>query len=135
MQALLLPVGEDLYAVPVNDVQEVLVAPVFTPLPTAPAHSRSLINVRGEVVPLLDTATLLGLGTLENVPYAVLVDSGRGIAAFAVSGVPTFVTLTKPSGVSELPGTRGQYQAGGQVVVLLDPEELMHGTWEAPDAR
>ena len=77
MQALLLPVGTDRYAVPVSDVREVLVAPRITALPTAPACFRSLINVRGEVVPLLDTAKLLGIGMLIDVPYAVLVD-GEG---------------------------------------------------------
>lgn len=132
MLALLLPVGLDRYAVPVSEVREVLVAPLVTPLPTAPARSRSLINVRGEIVPLLDTATLLGLGALEEVPYAVLVDGCPGVAAFALSGIPSFIDLEEPPDVSELPGTRGQYHVDGQVVVLLDAHALMQGTQEAP---
>jgi len=133
MQALLLPVGLDRYAVPLSDVREVLVAPRTTPLPTAPACFRSLINVRGEVVPLLDTAVLLGLGTLDEMPYAVLVDSRRGVAGLAVSGQPTFVTLDGPADLSDLPGTKGQYQCGGHVVVLVDPAALIGSAQEASD--
>lgn len=135
MQALLLPIGGEGYAVPIGDVREVLVAPLVTALPTAPKCARSLINVRGEVVPLFDTAMLLGLGTLEEVPYAVLVDSGRGIAAFAASGTPTLLTLTDSPNESELPGTRGRYLIDGRAVVVLDPEALLRATLAAPDAR
>lgn len=135
MQALLLPVGGDSYAVHVGAVREVLVAPRVTPLPTAPLGFRSLINVRGEVVPLLDTAALLGLGILDDAPYVVLVDSSGGVAGLAVSARPTFVTLDGPASQSELPGTTGQYQAGGQVVVLVDPAALIQTAQEARHDR
>lgn len=135
MQALLLPVGADWYAIPVGEVREVLVAPRVTPLPTGPPGFRSLINVRGEVVPLLDTATLLSLGTMETVPYAVLVDSSRGVAGLGASGLPRFVTLAGPAEQSELAGTTGQYQVDDQVVVLLDPEALIRNAQGAPDDR
>ena len=62
MQALLLPVGDDLYALPMDWVREVVAAPTVTRLVTAPSVVLGLFNLRGQIVALLDTAALLGNG-------------------------------------------------------------------------
>ena len=60
-RAILLPVGRDWYALPPVALQEVVAGPVVTEVPMAPPTVRGLFNVRGQIVPLLDTGVLLGL--------------------------------------------------------------------------
>ncbi len=125
LQAVLLPVGADLYAVPVGWVKEVVVAPLLTPLVTAPPLVLGLFNLRGQIVPLLDTAALLGLGTAGPAAFALVLQSPHGLVGLAATAIPKRAVLSSPSGPSELPGTAGNYLLERQVVVMLEPEALL----------
>jgi purine-binding chemotaxis protein CheW len=125
MQVVLLPIGSDLYAVPVEWMREVVTAPPLTALVTGPDVVLGLFNLRGEIVPMLDTAVLLGLPRLDEVAYALVVQSRTGPAALATTAFPRRATLDPPPAPSELPGTAGIYRLGRQVVALLDPAVLV----------
>ena len=58
METVLLPVGDELYAVPMESVREVVADPPITTLATAPPLVFGLFNLRGQIVPLFDTAAL-----------------------------------------------------------------------------
>lgn len=59
-QMVMLGCGEDLFAVPVARVQEILDLCPISPLPHAPAHLLGLIDVRGESIAVADLRLLLG---------------------------------------------------------------------------
>lgn len=59
-QMVMLGCGEDLFAVPVGRVQEILDICPISPLPHAPPHLLGLIDVRGESVAVADLRLLLG---------------------------------------------------------------------------
>jgi purine-binding chemotaxis protein CheW len=127
--AVVLPVGADLYAVPISWVREVVAIPMTTALVTAPPLVLGLVNLRGEIVPLLDTAVLLGLGTLAGAAaFAAVLDTPHGPAGLATTGLPQRAVLDAPTGPSDLPGTAGTYQLARSVVVLLDPAALLAPT-------
>lgn len=125
-QALLLPVGSDLYALPLDWAREVVAAPAVTRLVTAPAAVLGLFNLRGQIIPLLDTAALLGTGTTATPAFAIVVDGTDGLAGLATTGVPRRKTLGEPAAASELTGTTGQYRVGQEVATLLDPALLLN---------
>lgn len=125
VQALLLPVGDDFYALPVSWVREVVRSPRLTGLVTSPARVLGLFNLRGQIVPLLDTAAVLGTGTIEGIAFAVVVNWQQGPIGLAVSGFPHRVQLDAPTGPSDLPGTVGLYKVDDQVAALLDPAALL----------
>ncbi|MFC8800105.1 chemotaxis protein CheW [Promicromonospora sp. NPDC057138] len=125
VHALLLPVGADLYALPVDWAREVVAPPTLTPLATAPPVVIGLFNLRGQIVPLLDTAALLSLGQMETTTFAVVVTGPHGLAALATTGFPQRQMLETPTGTSDLPGTTGLYQVGTEVAALLDPAALL----------
>jgi purine-binding chemotaxis protein CheW len=125
LPVIVLPVGADLYAVPIGWVREVVAAPLTTALATAPPLVLGLINLRGEIVPLLDTAVLLGLGTIAGAAFAAVLDTGHGPVGLATTGLPQRAVLGTPTGPSELPGTAGTYQLDRSVAVLLDPAALL----------
>ena len=125
LHAVLLPVGDDLYALGVDWVREVVLAPPLTPLVTAPPLVLGLFNLRGQIVPLLDTAALLGLGAIGTVGFVLVLQSRDGLVGLAATGLPERTLLGEPAGPSELPGTTGTYQLRSRVAVLLDPEVLL----------
>jgi purine-binding chemotaxis protein CheW len=124
-QVLLLPVGADLYALPVDWVREVVAASTVTQLATAPAAVLGLFNLRGQIVPLLDTAALLGIGTVGATTFTVVVSCPQGPVGLAASGFPQRAVLETSIGPSELPGTTGLYQLDQRVFALLDPAALL----------
>ena len=125
MHSVLMPVHADTYALPIEWVREVLAAPPVTPLTTAPPVVLGLLNLRGEIVPLLDTATLLGLGAVGAVAFAVVVNTPHGPAALAVTGFPERAELIDRAGRSELRGTSETYRLDQRVVVVLDANVLL----------
>jgi chemotaxis signal transduction protein len=125
LHTVVLPVGADNYAVPIDWVREVLAEPAMTRLATAPSVILGLINVRGEIVPLLDTARLLGVGSVSSVPFAAVIRTQHGPAALAVTAIPQRADLGDRVGKSELWGTAGSYELGRQVAVLLDLDALL----------
>jgi chemotaxis signal transduction protein len=135
-QVLLLPVGADLYALPMEWAREVVAAPKVTLLATAPPVVIGLFNLRGQIVPLLDTATLLGLGTVETTSFAVVVNCPQGLAGLATTGFPQRHMIDEPTGPSELQGTTALYRVGQRVAALLDPSELLSpDRLRGPDSR
>lgn len=125
MQALLIPVAADWFALELRGVREVVAAPDPAPLPGAPEAVRGLINLRGTIVPLLDTAVLLGLGPMPA-PYAAIAETDAGPAALTAGGMPVTARLEDLAGPAELPGAVARFATDeGGVATLLDVEELM----------
>jgi chemotaxis signal transduction protein len=125
MQALVLTIGDDRYSLDLHDVREVVPEPVLTPLPGAPRGVLGVINLRGDVVPVLDTAHLLGLGTLARVAYVAVAETDGGLAGLATDGEPTTADLQDRAGDAELPAATVRYAFGGGVVTMLALDELL----------
>jgi len=58
--------GHEKFAIKVEHVQEVVEFGQFTRVPNAPAYMLGIINLRGRVLPLLDTKLKLGLQATER---------------------------------------------------------------------
>src|SRR6478736_1366329 len=60
--------GEERFAIPVDLVQEVVEPGHITKVPNAPSYMLGIINLRGRVLPLLDTRLKLGLTAIARTP-------------------------------------------------------------------
>jgi purine-binding chemotaxis protein CheW len=127
VRALLVPVGSDTYAIALDEVREVVGAPVVTAVPTAPASVLGVFNLRGEVVALLDTGTLLGLGPAADLAAVVVIDAPGGIAGLSATASTSSVELGEPVGDSRAPGTLGRFRVADSVATLLDLTALLDG--------
>jgi hypothetical protein len=125
MDAVLVPVGEDLYAVPIGWVREVVLAPPLTTLATAPSMVLGLFNLRGEIVPLLDTAALLGVLRTDSVAFAVVLHTGLGPVGLSATASPRRALLDDYLGPTELASSDGSYRVDESVAVLLDVQALL----------
>lgn len=79
-QYLRFALGQDLHALRIDAVREILQAGYMTPLPLMPAFVRGVMNLRGAVVPVIDLGARLGLGltVIARRTCVVIVDV-RGI--------------------------------------------------------
>lgn len=78
IEVLVFQVGEHRYAIPSAQVRELIRAVRIVPLPRAPAIVEGVINVRGEVIPVLDLRTRFRLPPkpLEPTDHFVLAWAG-----------------------------------------------------------
>jgi purine-binding chemotaxis protein CheW len=125
LRALLVPVLADWHVLDMRGVREVVTEPLVTELPTAPNVVLGVFNLRGEIIPLFDTAALLGLGTVSSSGFAVVVESAFGLAGLAATGVPEAVELGEPTGSTETRGTTASYAIDTRIATLLDLDVLL----------
>lgn len=125
MRVLLLPVGDEVYAVDLSALRSVIGDPQVFVIPTAPPGILGALNLRGEIVALLDTARSLGVGTLGPLGFAAVVDHPYGTVALAAEGRPQTALLGPQVAEGHLAGTVGSFAIGSAVVTLLDPGALL----------
>lgn len=113
------------YALDITAAREIVPAPEIRSLPGAPATVLGLFNLRGNVVPLFDTAALAGAGSLQGWTHAIVVETTAGIAALASGGFPETVVLTDPVAPSEAPWIEAAYAVDRSLILLLDTEALL----------
>ena len=60
-QYITFKLGDELFAINVSQVREVLDLSLITKVPTAPAYMRGVVNVRGNSIPVVDLRLKFGL--------------------------------------------------------------------------
>ena len=125
MRVLVMSVNSAYFAVPMASVYQVLRHPLVTRVPLSPPGLLGVVNVRGEIVPLLDTGVLTGTGGLITPPFAVLVSGEKEMVALAAEELPVAADFEEPVGPGTQPGELGVYSSGDRLVVLVDIEELV----------
>jgi len=119
--------GQSWYAVPAETAAEVVGLPELARVPGAPAHLLGVFAHRGEVIPVVDLATLVGAKP-EKTQRAVLLRLAKGslaLTANKVAGVSTLSGKLDPLGGSGVHVyLRGPARAQANEVAVIDPEGL-----------
>ncbi|HEY2805346.1 MAG TPA: chemotaxis protein CheW, partial [Gemmatimonadales bacterium] len=76
LRLLLFRCGGQVCAVEAGVVREILTATTPTRIPGAPGAVLGLVNVRGTLVPVVDAAAAVGLGSAPGAGTLVLVERG-----------------------------------------------------------
>jgi len=58
--------GDELFAANVSKVLEILEIPKITKVPRSPAFMRGVVNLRGNVLPVIDTRSKFGLPSVDD---------------------------------------------------------------------
>ena len=110
-QMVLLGCGQELFAVPVTRVQEILDLCPISRLPHAPSHLLGLIDVRGESIAVGDLRRLLGQTPAADTPAT------RIVVLWISRGADRSVIALKTDRVIEVaeldPGSVGPLQGKG----------------------
>ncbi|MDX2110198.1 MAG: chemotaxis protein CheW [Verrucomicrobiota bacterium] len=65
-QYITFKLGDELFAINVSQVREVLDLSLITKVPTAPAYMRGVVNVRGSAIPVVDLRSKFGLSQIKD---------------------------------------------------------------------
>jgi len=97
---------DETYGINVMQVQEVLRVSEIAPVPGAPDYVLGIINLRGNVVTVIDTRTRFGLSTgeLDDASRIVIIESEQQVVGILVDSVAEVVEL-RQSEIDSAPNT------------------------------
>lgn len=127
-------VGETKYAAVVADICEVIRMVEITPVPDAPSFITGIINLRGEVIPVIDLRKRLGvpavsysintvilIAEIDRKKRGVVVDSVCSVVSVPLSAIDFAHTENVPS----LGDISGAARLPEGVLVILDLSRLL----------
>jgi purine-binding chemotaxis protein CheW len=115
------------YALPVEQVAEVVEIEAVTPVPGAPESLLGLRNLRGEIVSVIDLASVLGLpGDRRPAKLIVATDRNRR-AGLAVDEVVDVAALPETSPEHALGYVRQTAVVDGALLGVLDARSVLDG--------
>lgn len=128
--------GEEIYGVNVMQIREVLRYTEITPVPGAPYYVLGIINLRGNVVTVIDTRTRFGLpqGDVDNNTRIVIVEVDKQVIGMLVDSVAE-VTYLKESEIEKAPSVgneetskfiTGVCNKNNELLILIDLERMIH---------
>lgn len=130
--------GEEIYGVDVMGIREVLRYTEITPVPGAPYFVLGIINLRGNVVTVIDTRTRFGLPLAEtdNNTRIVIVEVDKQVIGMLVDSVAE-VTYLKESEIEKAPSVGneetskfilGVCNKNDELLILIDLEKMIETT-------
>ncbi|HZV75869.1 MAG TPA: chemotaxis protein CheW [Conexibacter sp.] len=111
-----LRVGDERYALPVEEVRSIVDMEGLAPVLGAPSSVRGLRALDGALLPVFDLATVLGIERAEPTRI-VVVDGGVGLAVDEVLDVAELPPLDEASASGRL---RGTLLLDGALVGVID---------------
>lgn len=140
MQCVTFRLEEEIYGINVMQVQEVLRVTEIAPVPGAPDYVLGIINLRGNVVTVIDTRERLGLGSKERDESTriVIIEADKLVVGILVDAVAEVVDL-RASEIESPPSVgndesskyiQGVASREGELLILVDLNKLLNdGEW------
>lgn len=129
-------IGNEMYGVRIGAVREIVRVPEITAVPNAPGTIEGVINLRGQIVPVMDLRKRFGLTEIHaNKKNRILVvELEKRLLGLIVNSASEVIKIS-PSEI-EPPGNvfaegESNYVTGvgklnGRLIILLDIEKLLH---------
>ena len=83
----------ELFGINVFKVREIVAMPSITPIVGATPHSLGVVNLRGQVIPVLDLPSIVGCTPKTGLNIMLVTEFARTTQAFAVESVEDIVRL------------------------------------------
>ena len=127
------------YALEINQVVGIINLKPVTRVPKAPPHIAGVINLRGEIIPVINLRKKLKLPDIERVPTMQIVilafDQEKVKVGFLVDNVSEVLRLPEsaiepPSHVSEsvdIEHLKGVGKIQNKIIILLDAHKIIFG--------
>ncbi len=137
-QYLTFRLGEEVFGLDVGKAREILDMTTITKVPRTPEFLRGVINLRGNVVPVVDMRLKFGMATVENtvdtciIVTEVTLDGETTVLGALVDSVQEVFDL-EPGQIEPAPriGTRlrteflqGMGKRDGKFIMLLDVDKV-----------
>ena len=111
-------------------VREVISQPEITPVPKTPEHLVGIVNLRGEVLPVMDIRFLLGIRSRSGTcDWMVVLGEDRVELGIVVDQVSAVMALAEddvlPGSETSLPGGELVKGVTAEAVIVLDVDRLL----------
>ena len=131
---------DDLMAVKVQTVVEVLEQQPITKIPKSPAHIMGVISFRGEIIPVIDPRVIIGLPSPPLSEFIIIVHTVKnerynetltvGVIAYSVNNVIEIKPLdilpaTEFNTIIPAEYTFGVYQDVGRFITILNTDKIL----------
>jgi purine-binding chemotaxis protein CheW len=127
--------GDEDYAIPLLTVREVIPVPETTPIPNSPSYYCGIMNLRGQVISIVDLRKKLKLPELENESETavVIVDLSGVHIGIIVDSINKVLTFDQEQ-MNELPEIDSQinseyilgvYRQDTQLTVIIDVAKIL----------
>lgn len=125
--------GEQLFAINVFKVQEVLKVPPLRPVPHSHPHIRGVTHLRNQTVPVIDLSAAIGAGSITDLTQANLIvaEYNRSVQAFLIGAVDRIVNLNwevilpPPKGAGRSHFLTAITRLDDKLVEILDVERVL----------
>lgn len=128
---------DEIYAINVMQIQEVLRYTEITPVPGAPMYVVGIINLRGNVVTVIDTRKRFGLppGEITEATRIVIVEALKQVVGILVDSVADVIYI-RQSEIETTPNVgneetakfiQGVCHKNDQLLILVDLERMVDG--------
>ena len=128
-------VGGEEFAIDIQNVREVISCPEITRLPRAPAFVRGVIDLRGEIIPVVDMRARLGMRAQERTSYTavIIVETEEKCVGAVVDRICQVIRMSEDQITPPVPliaGLSGNYIRGmgrleDRLIVILDVSKLL----------
>ena len=137
LRICLFSMGEELYAIPVEALTEIIISQNIFPVPTTPPHVLGVINLRGNIVPIVDIRETLSLPRKSTPGQIAIIKHGPVIIGIVVDSVSEVVAVPMNKVLSIPADAGGQAGKGrsrflksiiqreGDVAALLDVQRIL----------
>ena len=132
-------VGNTLCGIDIAEVQEINKSATLTEVPRSPTYVRGIMNLRGQVVTVIDVAKKVGLGSTDWSAEMrhIIVHSQNGSVGLLVRKIGDVVSVDrqeKDSSPANMNGVQGKFFTGvfkrkDQLIGALDVESILSFEW------
>lgn len=133
-QYITFKLGDELFAINVSQVREVLDLSLVTKVPTAPEYMRGVVNVRGNAIPVVDLRLKFGLPKVADTVQTRIVVlelkmDGEPVVLGGLADSVHEVIELEPQQIDEPPSIgmrwkteviQGMGKRGDQFIIILD---------------
>jgi len=129
------------FGIAVERVQEVISPPAITPVPLAPLAVAGLVNLRGQIVTVIDLAAVIGGEPAVTMPHGLLVfaDGQRRVGVLS-DGLPDYFRIVASQLLPAPTGRAGDALIANAIereegtIAVLDVTKLMEVLARRSDA-
>jgi len=139
-QYLTFDLAGEMYGIEILKVQEIRGWETVRDIPNTPEYIKGALNLRGEIVPIIDLRERFAMSDIEYTPVTVVIvlcvqsEQGNNIMGIVADAVSDVLDI-KLSDIKDKPNLgakidtqfiRGMYVAKDRMVMLLDVDKLLN---------
>jgi purine-binding chemotaxis protein CheW len=129
--------GDEIYAIEIRFVTEIIGILKITPIPEMPAYVKGVINLRGKIIPVMDVRARFQLGSraydertcvivvhLQDADIGLVVDTVSEVADIPEAQIEPAGALAHGRGTVFI---KGIGKVGDEIRIILDIDKLLFG--------